>query len=68
MNKRIILKIKALREDRGLKQHELANQIGIGQARLSEYENGVKQPGIEKLPIIAKALGVAIDDLFVSAN
>jgi transcriptional regulator with XRE-family HTH domain len=65
MNKNQILNIKALREQRGLKQYELASMIGIGQAKISEYENGLKLPGVERLPIIAAALGVEISDLFI---
>jgi transcriptional regulator with XRE-family HTH domain len=65
MNKKQILNIKALREQRGLKQYELASMIGIGQAKISEYENGLKLPGVERLPIIAAALGVEISDLFI---
>jgi transcriptional regulator with XRE-family HTH domain len=65
MNKKQILNIKALREQRGLKQYELASMIGIGQAKISEYENGLKMPGVERLPIIAAALGVEISDLFI---
>lgn len=61
-----LLNIKALRIKRGLRQHELAHMIGLKQARVSEYEQGVKSPPIHRLPVIASALGVEIGDLFIT--
>lgn len=63
---RPVLNIKELRIQRGLTQHELANLIGLKQARVSEYESGTKRPTIERLPVIARALGVEVGDLYAS--
>lgn len=63
-----LLNIKALRIKRGLRQYELADMIGLKQARVSEYEQGVKSPPIHRLPVIASALGVEIGDLFINAD
>lgn len=57
------LMLKSLREQKGLTQDEFAELIGVGQARVSEYEYGKKTPRIDRLPIIANVLGVEIVDL-----
>lgn len=64
MNKKPILNIRSLRKRRGLKQYEFATIIGVAQGVLSDYERGEKLPGVERLPTIAAALGVDINDLF----
>ncbi len=68
MDKKNILNIKTLRLKAGLKQHELANLIGVGQSKICEYENGNKLPSVHRLPILADALGVEINDLFLSED
>lgn len=65
MQNKPILNIKELRVQRGLKQHQLAKLIGVGQGRISDYESGKKLPGPGRLPTIAAALGVEISDLFL---
>lgn len=57
------LLLKSLRERRGLTQAEFARLLGIKQGRVSDYERGKKSPAIDRLPTIAAALGVEIDDL-----
>jgi len=65
MQNKPILNIRALRIQRGLKQYQLAKLIGVRQGRISDYESGKKSPSVERLPVIAAALGVEIGDLFV---
>lgn len=57
--------IKQLRKKAGLTQAELAETIGTSQAAVANYEIGAKAPELAKLPIIAKALGVTVAELFV---
>jgi putative transcriptional regulator len=64
MNKQPVLNIKALRQRRGLTQQQLADLLGLDQARISAYEVGRKSPPIHRLPVIAAALGVSINDIF----
>lgn len=61
-----ILNIKELRKSAGLTQIQLGQQVGVGQASVSEWEAGTQMPRVELLPTLAKALGVTIDKLFVS--
>lgn len=65
MQNKPILNIKELRIQRGLKQYQLAEMIGVRQGRISDYESGKKSPSVERLPTIAAALGVEISDLFL---
>lgn len=58
------LRMKQIREKRGMTCTALAEQIGITPQGLSNIENGNNGRTFEKLPRIAKALGCRIDDLF----
>jgi transcriptional regulator with XRE-family HTH domain len=56
--------LKRLRENKGLSQAALAKQSGVAQGYISQMEAGEKKnPGIETLKKIAKALGVAVTEL-----
>lgn len=48
--------IRKRRETMGMSQTELANEVGIERARISEYENGVRDMRLSKLHGIAHAL------------
>ncbi|MBA7660694.1 hypothetical protein ES703_68699 [subsurface metagenome] len=57
-------KIKLLRNKRLWSQTELATAAGVPQPTICRLENGhVKQPKIQTLFRIARALGVSSDDL-----
>lgn len=43
---------------------QLAEAIGTSQAAVAAYETGAKAPELAKLPLIAKALGVTVAELF----
>jgi transcriptional regulator with XRE-family HTH domain len=56
--------LKRLREEKGLSQLALAKRARVAQAYISEMEAGQKKnPGIETLRKIAKALGVPVSEL-----
>lgn len=61
---RQLLNIKTLRQQRGLTQQQLADLLGLDQARISAYEVGRKTPPTQRLPLIARALGVEVGELF----
>lgn len=54
---------KALRKKAGLTQAQFGKKIGVSGAAVSEYENGKSMPGPDRLPDIARELGVSVDDL-----
>jgi transcriptional regulator with XRE-family HTH domain len=56
--------LKRLREQKGLSQAALAKRSGVAQGYISEVEAGEKKnPGIETLRKIARALGVPVTEL-----
>ncbi len=61
--KKFDLKIKEARNNKGLKQSELAELINSKQQVISEYENGSITPSLERLVEIALILDVSLDDL-----
>ena len=56
--------IKRLRKNKGLKQQELAEILGIKRNTYSDWENGKCKPNYEKLEKIADFFGVSLDWLF----
>ena len=56
-------RIAALRRDKGLKQDELAQQLGVTPQAVSKWENDQTCPDITLLPKLAKILGVSVDEL-----
>ncbi len=55
--------LKEIREDRDLKQDDVAKALGIKQQQYSEYERGVVLISIEKLDKLANYYGTSIDYL-----
>lgn len=52
-----------LRQDRRLTQKELANILYVTDGTISNYENGVHLPDVDKLVSIADYFGVTVDYL-----
>lgn len=57
------LKVKQLRQSRGLSQQELATAIGGAVSYINEIEKGKKHPKSDKINAIAKALGTTYESL-----
>lgn len=55
------MRLKELREERGLTQKEIANVLNVKQNTYSQYENGQRQLPIESLILIAKYYNVSTD-------
>ena len=58
------LRIKELREKRGLTQLKLADILNMEASNLSKIERGIQIPKEESLENISKALDVGISELF----
>ena len=56
-------RIKALREDRDIRQREMAELLHIKQGTYSDYENGVIHIPVEALVRIAEYYKVSLDYL-----
>ena len=63
MNKDFPRVMTLLRNERGLKQKDAAEQLGITQALLSHYENGKRECGLDFLVHAANFYGVSVDYL-----
>ena len=57
--------IKKVRKGRGITQEKLAARIGTRQKNISNWENGICEPDIATLYLIAKALEVDMKELFI---
>lgn len=55
--------LKYLRESKGLGQVELANKLGVSKAVISLWENGLREPTMSSLVVIAQYFDVSIDYL-----
>ncbi len=56
-------RLRDLREDRDLKQIDVANILKIEQTQYSRYERGVQMMGIDKYIVLAKFYNVSLDFL-----
>jgi transcriptional regulator with XRE-family HTH domain len=63
MNTTLGQRIAALRREKGLKQDELAEKLGVSPQAVSKWENDQTCPDISLLPSLAKILGVSVDEL-----
>lgn len=63
MNTTLGKRIAALRHEKGLKQDELAEKLGVSAQAVSKWENDQTCPDISLLPQLAKILGVSVDEL-----
>ena len=59
-----MMRIKELRLAAGLTQVQLGAKVGVAQNCISTWENESFLPRVRDLPLLAKALGVSIEELF----
>lgn len=55
--------LKKIRKLHHISQIELAQEIGVTQGAVSQWESGVAKPTLENLIAIAKFFGCKVDDL-----
>mgnify|MGYP001050368168 CR=1 FL=1 len=63
-----MLRLKEIRQEKGLKQLQLANLINVSIQTISGYETGYAQPPIDILIKIADALETTTDNLLGRTN
>lgn len=56
-------KIKAARENKGLTQRQVAEQIGVAQPVYHDWEHGDGVPSWARMKKIARVLEISLDDL-----
>lgn len=57
------LKLKEIRQEKGISYQALRDKTGLSLSYLSEIENGKKYPKGDKIVLLSEALGVSYDDL-----
>ncbi len=62
-NVKPMITLKNLRKEKGLKQKELAEKVGINWQVLSSYEQGYRRPDLVTLYNLSVALECRMDDL-----
>lgn len=57
----LVSRLRKARNDTGFTQREVAEETGIPNSTLANYETGRTEPNIENLGILADFYGVSID-------
>lgn len=57
------MRLQQYREKKGWTQEQLSKASGVSQSYISELEKGKKQPRVIYAKMLAKALGVPLDEL-----
>ena len=55
------MRIKELREEKGLTQRQVAEACGVTAATILNWENGIYEPGTTDLINLSKVLGASLD-------
>ena len=55
--------VAQLRKERGLKQQELADRVGVDQRTISHIENERRKPSIKLAIQLANEFGISLDEL-----
>ena len=56
-------RVKELRIEKGVGQVELAKEINVSKGIISLWENGLREPKLSNLIVLAQFFGVSIDYL-----
>jgi len=57
-------KIKSLRKELGLRQEDIANQVGVTRQTIIAVENNKYNPTLELAMKLARLLNTTVEDLF----
>ncbi len=58
-----MLRLKEILEERGVKQYDLAQKLGVSKVSLSNWSTGKSQPSLGTIVRICQILDVKIEDL-----
>jgi len=61
--KKLGRRIRRAREAKGWTQWQLADELGLSQPTISDWEAGAIAPSFDNLPKLAKALDTTVSDL-----
>lgn len=68
MDMNLARRLEFCRNVNGISQADAARKMGIGQSSLSNYENGVREPGSRVIRSMARQYGVSADFLLGLTN
>ena len=54
-------KLRALREERGMEQKDVARALGVNPSAVTRWESGEKRPELNNLVRLADLFGVSVD-------
>lgn len=57
-------RLRALREEKNMKQEDMAKIFGISRGAISKYENNEREPSIKLIEAFADYFGVTVDYIF----
>lgn len=57
-------KLRQIRQESGISQEELGFRTGLDRTYISGIERGLRNPSLENIGRIAKALKISLPDLF----
>lgn len=63
-----VMKIRELREAKGLRQNQLAEAMGVIPSVVCNWESEVALPKARQLPQLARVLDCSVDELFVAGE
>lgn len=66
-DKKIGLRLKSLREERGLSQEKIAREFDISTSSWTKYEQGIRTPGDDLKIKIAKYFDTTVQSIFFEA-
>lgn len=61
-------RIALQRKEQSITQVQLAETLGISQPTMNAYESGYRRMPVSTLPVLARALGVSLEDLLGETN
>lgn len=57
--------LRKIRKDKNFKQQDIANNVGVKQTTVSEWENDNNVPSLEKAYEVARFLNVEVTDVWI---
>lgn len=61
-NEKLLRLLKEIRQERGIRQTELADRLGVPQSFVSKYESGDRRLDILELRKVCEAIGVPFEE------
>jgi len=61
-NEKLLKLLKRIRQDRGIRQVELANRLGVPQSFVSKYESGDRRLDVLELRQVCEAIGISLEE------